>query len=511
MEKKKTSKFFKNTFILVLAGIVVKIIGAVYRIPITNIIMDTGIGYYQAAYPVYLILLTISTAGLPVAVAKLVSENYALGRIKAAHKVFVESTKLMFALGIISALFVYVFSHQIVGFLQNENSWYSLVALIPALVFSPLMSSFRGFYQGKDNMVPTAISQVIEQLFKLIFGLILTKYALNMYGVAVAAGAAQSGGSIGAFFKYKDYKNEKQLDQSGFMYSDSEVIKNILSIAVPITIGASINPIMDFIDTKLVFMRLTDIGYAISEANDMFGWLKGMATTLINMPQAVSIALSMSIVPLVSACMVKKDFDKMHQTIYSGLKFTCLFAFPCTLGFIALSKPIISLIYYNNSPEAIEGTAELLSILSVSLICLCMIQILTAILQAVGRPEKPVKNLFIGSLAKVVLTYVLTGISFFNVKGAAISTNIAFLLAMVLNYIDLERILDKKYNLLSYALKILAVSIIMALAVRLSYEVLSIKFSLLISTSLSILLGIIVYGALVLLLKLVKIEDFISK
>lgn len=522
MEKKKTSKFFKNTFILVLAGIVVKIIGAVYRIPITNIIMDTGIGYYQAAYPVYLILLTISTAGLPVAVAKLVSENYALGRIKAAHKVFVESTKLMFALGIISALFVYLFSHQIVGFLQNENSWYSLVALIPALVFSPLMSSFRGFYQGKDNMVPTAISQVIEQLFKLIFGLILTKYALNMYGVAVAAGAAQSGGSIGAFFgflfllavfllKYKDYKNEKQLDQSGFMYSDSEVIKNILSIAVPITIGASINPIMDFIDTKLVFMRLTDIGYAISEANDMFGWLKGMATTLINMPQAISIALSMSIVPLVSACMVKKDFDKMHQTIYSGLKFTCLFAFPCTLGFIVLSKPIISLIYYNNSPEAIEGTAQLLSILSVSLICLCMIQILTAILQAVGRPEKPVKNLFIGSAVKVVLTYVLTGISFFNVKGAAISTNIAFILAMVLNYIDLEKILDKKYNLLSYALKILAVSIIMALAVKVSYDILSIKFSLLISISLSILLGIIVYGGLVLLLKLVKIEDFISK
>lgn len=522
MEKKKTNKFFKNTFILVIAGILVKIIGAVYRIPITNIIMDTGIGYYQAAYPVYQILLTISTAGLPIAVAKLVSENYALGRVKAAHKVFRESTKLMFILGIASALFVYVFSHQIVGFLQNENSWYSLVALIPALIFAPLMSSFRGFYQGKDNMVPTAISQVIEQLFKLIFGLMLTKYALKMYGVAVAAGAAQSGGSIGAFFgflfllivflfNYKSYKEEERLDESGFIYDDKEVIRDILAIAVPITIGASINPLMDFIDTKLVFMRLTDIGYTMAEANDMFGWLKGMATTLINMPQAISIALSMSIVPLVSAYMVKNDHEKMHQTIYSGLKFTCLFAFPCALGFIALSKPIISLIYYNNSPEAINGTAELLSILSISLTCLCMIQILTAILQAVGSPEKPVKNLVIGSLVKIVLTYILTGISYFNVKGAAISTDVAFLVAMVLNYIDLEKIVDKKYNLLSYAIKVLAISIIMAVSVKIVYELLSMRFSLLISTSLSISFGIIVYAGLALLLKLVKIEDFITK
>lgn len=522
MEKKQTNKFFKNTFILVVAGILVKIIGAVYRIPITNIIMDTGIGYYQAAYPVYQILLTISTAGLPIAVAKLVSENYALGRIKAAHKVFKESTKLMLIIGVVSALFVYFFSHQIVGFLQNENSWYSLVALIPALVFAPLMSSFRGFYQGKDNMVPTAISQVIEQLFKLIFGLILTKYALKMYGVAVAAGAAQSGGSIGAFFgflfllfvflfNFRKYRAEEKLDKSGFNYGQSEVMKNILSIAVPITIGASINPIMDFIDTKLVFMRLTDIGYTMSQANDMFGWLKGMANTLINMPQAISIALSMSIVPLVSAYLVKNDSEKMHQTIYSGLKFTCLFSFPCALGFIALNKQIISLIYYKNSPQAISGTAELLSILSISLICLCMIQILTAILQAVGRPEKPVKNLIIGSIVKIVLTYVLTGMNIFNVKGAAISTDIAFLVAMVLNYIDLEKILDKKYEIVSYALKVLAVSIFMAACVKISYEILSIKFSLLISTSLSISIGIIVYATLALLLKLVKIEDFISK
>lgn len=202
---------------------------------------------------------------------------------------------------------------------------------------------------------------------------------------------------------------------------------------------------------------------------------------------------------------------KMHQTIYSGLKFTCLFAFPCALGFIALSKPIISLIYYNNSPEAINGTAELLSILSISLICLCMIQILTAILQAVGNPEKPVKNLVIGSLVKIVLTYILTGISYFNVKGAAISTDVAFLVAMVLNYIDLEKIVDKKYNLLSYAIKVLAISIIMAVSVKVAYELLSMRFSLLISTSLSISFGIIVYAGLALLLKLVKIEDFITK
>lgn len=514
-------KFYKNAAILGVAGIIVKIIGAVYRIPVTNIIMDTGIGYYQTVYPVYQILLTISTAGIPVAIAKLVSENMALGRARAAKRVLDLSLKLMFSIGFISAVLVYIFGHQIVKFLGNDNSYYSLMALIPALLFAPLMSSFRGFYQGRENMVPTAVSQVIEQFSKLITGLYLT-YALLPYGLPVAAGAAQSGGSFGAVFGFaflmivflkdkKDFKKQVDGDETGFKYDDRQLLKQIIAIAIPITIGASINPIMDFIDTKLVYMRLADIGYSKELANDMFGWLKGMAQTLINLPQALSIAMSMSLVPLVSRALIKRDIDSMNKTIESGIRFTLLFSMPCAFGFISLSYPIVQFLYYKNPSKTIAGTAELLTILSLGVIFLTLIQVLTAILQGVGRPELPVKNLVAGSVVKVVLTYILTGIPVINIKGAAISTIIAYIIAFSLNYYELKKIINFKYNFKIFSIKLLAICIFMACAASFSYKIFAKISGNLTATFCSICLAGLIYVLMIFMFKLISIEEILKK
>ena len=193
----KDNSFLKGAAILGMAGVVVKILGAIYRIPIGNIITDIGMGYYQTAYPLYVLLLTISTAGFPVAIAKLVSEKRALGDYRSAHKVFKVALLGLILAGILTSIFVLLGAKSIVDYIGNPNAYYSFIALVPALFFVPIMSAFRGLFQGRQNMVPTAISQIAEQFFRVLTGLTLTSLLLGR-GIPVAAGGASFGGSAGA-------------------------------------------------------------------------------------------------------------------------------------------------------------------------------------------------------------------------------------------------------------------------------------------------------------------------
>jgi stage V sporulation protein B len=185
--------FLKGAAILGIAGAIVKILGAFYRIPLNNILGSEGIGYYQTAYPLYVLLLTISTAGFPVAIAKLVSEKRAIGNHKAAHKAFKVAFLGMLIAGILTSIFVFTNAKNIVTKWENPDAYYALIALVPALFFVPIMSAFRGYFQGRQTMTPTALSQIIEQLFRVIAGLMLTYYLLDM-GLPIAAGGASFGG-----------------------------------------------------------------------------------------------------------------------------------------------------------------------------------------------------------------------------------------------------------------------------------------------------------------------------
>ena len=509
--------FAKGAAILGVAGILVKILGAIYRIPLSNIIKSEGIGYYQTAYPFYVLLLTISTAGVPVAIAKLVSEKRARGDYAGAHKVFKVALVALVVLGFITAMIIALGAKHIVSYLGNENAYYALIALVPALFFVPIMSAFRGFFQGRQSMLPTALSQITEQLFRVVTGLGLT-YLLLDRGIPIAAGGASFGGSMGAILGlaiivviYLKRRNSimDEIGQSTYEreYPIGQILKDLLLIAVPITIGAAIAPIMDSIDAALVLRRLQSINYTAAEANALYGDLKGMAQTLINLPQVFSIAISMSLVPAIANASARNSRRETTELVSSGIRMTLLIGMPSAFGLFVLSTPIVSLLYYNNPPETIASVGNLLAYLSMGVIFLTLVQALTAILQGLGKPFVPVRNLFIGAVAKVILTYVLTGIPSINIRGAAISTVSAYAIASTLNLMYVILVAKVKLNLGKIILKPLASSVGMAVVARLVYQVLAGPLGGRPATLAGVFAGMIAYGVLLLVTGTITEED----
>lgn len=499
----KDNSFLKGAAILGIAGVIVKILGAIYRIPITNIIKDEGMGYYQTAYPYYVLLLTISTSGFPVAIAKLVSEKRAIGDYASAQKVFKVALIGLLLGGIFSSLFVFLGARPMVESLGNPNAYYSLIALVPALFFVPIMSAYRGFFQGRQSMSPTALSQIAEQFFRVVTGLLLT-YLLVDRGIPIAAGGASFGGSVGAFAgtlvilvmyfaKRNEINEEVQTSIVNEQYSVANIVKDLLIIAIPITIGASIAPIMDTIDATLVQRRLQFIGFTEANANEMYGQLKGLAQTLINFPQIFSIAIAMSLVPAISDASARKKKKEIEGIIGSGIRITLLIGLPAAFGLFVLARPIINLLYYNNSIETINSTGHILAYLSFGVIFLTLVQSLTAILQGLGKPLIPVMNLFIGALVKVVLTYTLTVVPSINIKGAAISTVVAYAIAAILDLISVRMISKIKLNYSNIFIKPLISSLGMAITVKLGYAFLLTFISDRLSTLLSVMIGALVY------------------
>ncbi|MTI47649.1 putative polysaccharide biosynthesis protein [Sporosalibacterium faouarense] len=512
-------KIIKGAAILGVAGVIVKLIGAFYRIPLGNILTDEGLGYYQMSAPVYIFLLTISTSGFPTAIAKVVSEKRALGKYRESHKVFKVSLVLMTLVGIFTSIFIYFNSHFIASrVIQNENSYYSFIALTPALLFVPIMATFKGYFQGRQTMIPTAISQVVEQLFRVICGIMLAMYLVD-FGLPEAAGGAAFGASVGAIagticiiiiYLFKRKRIISDLDQSldNSIESSRSIAKRLLSIAVPITIGAAIVPIVDFSDVIIVTRRLRSIGYSSIEASSLLGQLGGFAKTLINFPQIFSLALAISLVPAISHALAQKNYNSIKRMSLAGIRLTILIGIPSACGLFILSTPIMKLLYFANDIETIKSSGEILKILSISVIFLTLVQSLTAILQGLGKPHIPVKNLMVGSLVKIVATFTLTGIQSINVKGAAIGTVLAFMVAAILNFIAVKKHTKISINVVNVFLKPILAVITMMIIVWSTYSYLSPILGEKITTILAIIIGAIVYGLILLLSGSITSKDF---
>lgn len=515
----RDNSFIKGAAILGIAGIIVKILGAIYRIPLTNIIKAEGMGYYQTAYPFYTLMLTLSQAGFPVAIAKLVSERRAIGDYKGSYKVFKVALTGLIIGGTLSSVFVFFGSSYIVETLGNSNAYYSLIALAPALLVVPIMSAFRGLFQGRKNMAPTAISQIVEQLFRVIVGLSLAIVLLER-GTPLAAGGASFGGSAGAIFgaivviyiyfrKRKDIHIEIENSIYTKEYTVNNIVKDLLVIAIPITIGSAVAPIMDTIDAGMVLQRLQDINYTEAQANDLYGQLKGMAQTLINLPQVFSIAISMSLVPSISDAFSRRDRNTIRELVSTGIRFVLLIGLPCALGLFVLSTPIIDLLYFSETQEVIQSTGEILAYLSFGVIFLTLIQALTAVLQGIGKPFVPVRNLIIGAVVKVMLTYSLTAVPSINVKGAAISTVAAYAIGSILDLKDVVKYTKIKLDYKTIIMKPLIASIGMAISAFLSYTLLAALIGSKYATIGAILIAMVVYAIMLFISGAIQYDDFL--
>lgn len=512
-EHEQAASFIKGAVLLGVAGVLVKILGAFFRIPLGNFLGPEGMSYYVSAYPMYNFFIVLATAGLPTALAKIISEQRATGHLADINRTFKAGMILMSTIGLVGAIIMFFGADLIVKIIKNEGALYSFKALGPGIFIVSLLAVFRGYFQGHQNLKPFAISQLVEQLGRVIVGYTLAVVLLK-YGQNVSAAGATFGATAGAlvgfiyvfsvFIKFKKRNNYPKESQ------DSEAVKSIfkriLKIAIPITMGAAVMPIMNSIDVMLVMNRLHDIGLG-EKANDLYGMLSGYAATLVNLPQVVTAAIQISIVPAIAGLYVAQNRKTLHTTIESGVRMGLIISLPAAAGLIVLAQPIMELLYPRQIEYA-QTTGSILSILGFTVIFMGLFQVTTGILQGLSLQNRPAINLAVGAAFKIVLTYVLVGIPAFNIYGAAISTVTAFAVATTLNMVTLKKRAAITFPFKRVLLKPMVSTFIMAIAVYTLYSGLSLISISRINTVISVSVGILIYGIMLFALQTFDDADF---
>ncbi len=492
----------KGATILVIAGIVSKVFGAIFRIPLTNMIGAEGQAYYSAAYAVYNLLFVIATAGFPVAISRMVSSRIAEGDFINAHKSYKLAMKVSWALGIVSFLIMYFGAGAIANIYKNPGSEASMKAISLALLFTPLVASMRGYYQGRQDMKPTGITEVIEQMMRVAAGLTLAYMFYRTSLVKAAAGATfgASAGIIAAFAAMmiiysRDKKTRAGLFETSIVRpeTDKKRLKELLAFLIPITIGSSVMPIMFNIDAGIIVRRLLATGWDSEMAEKLYGLMGGYCDPIINLPNIFIDAICISLMPAVTTAFTLKIKRDLDDHIKTGLKTMMIITYPCAIGLIVLAKPILTMLYYKQYDEAVMAVPAL-QILAVSIITLAIMRTFSTSLQGIGKMMLPVWNLLIGAVVKAVVSYILLGIPAININGAAFGSVMAYVTAGILNYRALKKYTDVSLDVKSIFIKPLGAALIMGAAALISYKLLfMVTSSNSISTLISIMFAAFVY------------------
>jgi stage V sporulation protein B len=514
-ENKNT--FVKGVAILGIAGLIGKVIGAFYRVPLTHIIGTDGMGLYQIAYPIYSFLVLLSSAGLPTAISKLVAERIVSGDYRGAHRVFQVAFQVLAVMGIASTAFLAALSYPLAVAVGDARAMLSLLCLSPALLFVSVICAYRGYFQGLQQMVPTALSQIIEQIGKLIFGFALAM-VMGKNGVVYAAAGAVLGVSIseaialvGMIVAYNRHKPQLKKNIRASIRRPKPRFKKVAislaRVAVPITIGSSMMPLVNTLDTAVVIRRLQSIPELSDGATSLFGILTGMINPLINMPAVLTLSLSMALVPAIAACIKRGDQLGTHSTSALGFRMALWVGLPAALGMYLLADPIMHLLYGSQSAEKLLIGGNLLRSMSVAVLFLSLNQTMAGILQGIGRVFLPVRNILIGAAFKLILNFVLVGIPAINIQGAAVGTIACYAVASVLSAIDVIRYTRMKFSIGDFLLRPLTAAVGMGLTVWAFDHFLSPHLGTAIGTLGAVAVGAAVYLLLLVVVRGVKPSD----
>ena len=502
-EGKQTSALLmKGATILVIAGIVSKIFGAIFRIPLTNMIGAEGQAYYSAAYAVYNLLFVIATAGFPVAISRMVSSRIAEGDFINAHKSYKLAMKVSWALGIISFIVMFFGAGAIAAAYKNPGAEASMKAISVALLFTPVVASMRGYYQGRQNMKPTGITEVVEQMMRVAVGLTLAYmfYKTNLQYAAAGATFGASAGIIAALAAMaviyaRDKDSRSKLLEGSIVKdeTDKKRLKELFAFLIPITIGASVMPIMFNIDAGIIVRRLLATGWDPVMAKKLYGLMGGFCDPIINLPNIFIDAICISLMPAVTTAFTLNNKKDLDDHIKTGLKTMMIITYPCAIGLIVLAKPILTMLYYRKYDEALLAVPAL-QILALSIITLSIMRTLQSCLQGIGKMMLPVYNLFIGAIVKAISSYILLGIHDININGAAIGSVLAYVTAGILNFRALKKYTDVSLDMKSIFVRPLIAALVMGAAAIASYKLLYlITSSNAVSTLASVMFAAAVY------------------
>lgn len=519
--------FISGAFILMISNIIVKIIGAAFKIPLVNSIGTESMSYFNSAYNIYILFYSVSTAGLPVAISRMIASSNARGRRNEVKRIFRVSLLLFTLIGAFGTLCMALFCHQFSGLAKNPNLYLSLLAIAPTLFFICIVSALRGYFQGLQNMIPTAVSQVLEAVGKLALGLLFAHYAIsagmNSYqtaafailGVTIGVVASAVYLSLTKLWSRTDSFIPQTTDE---VRTKKSLVKELVWIAIPITISSTIMSLSGVIDTFVVVPRLRAIGFDLETVNKLYGAYTSYAVPLFNMPPNLIYPFSISIIPLLSAYNSRNPGKTATNTIESTLRIASLISLPCTLGLAVLAKPIITLLYKNEvlyineagaKIFAYDLSASLLMILSASVFFVSIIAVTNAVLQSYGFEKYTIFSTLAGIGVKLVSSYILIGIPAVGIYGTPISTCLMYMTIMLLNFYYLVHLTHFKPRLRRTYLKPFVAAILCGGAAACSYYFISQIIPGKFATLLSIGCAGIVYLIALLLLRTLTSSDIL--
>lgn len=514
--KPKKQGFLQGAAILTLGTILVKLIGALYKIPMNRIIGTEGFGHFNVAYSIFSVLLTVSTAGLPIAVSRMISQANTLGNRRQVQKIFHTSLRIFLVIGALCSAVMLIFAPQLANWMEDPDAIYAIAVLAPAVLFLCIISSFRGYFQGQQYMTPTAVSQVIEAVVKLVLGLGAVYIVLGLgFGTPEAAGGAIFGVTAGSvlaavylLFQYRrKHVRLTAADRNSPVLSTRDTAKQLLKLAVPITIGSTGLQIFNALDTKIILGRLQDaIGLTSKAASSLFGTYSA-AQTFYMLPPALITPLAISIIPTVTAALTLNNYREARRTEESAVRMTALIALPCAAGLAVLASPIQK-VAYNYDAETLQVAGPLLAILGVAVVFNCMVSVTNAILQAHGKVTIPIYTTLVGGLVNIITDYVLIGMDSIGIYGAAIATIAYCAVIMFLNIAAMHKSMELPPRILLQFVKPIVATAVMAAGAYFSYEAVQrVIPSTTVSVLASILIACVIYGVLVYAMKIITWYD----
>ncbi len=436
--------FVKSASLMMMATLVAKIIGACYRIPLTNLLGAEGMGLYQLVYPVYALILTASSGALPLAISVLVSERNARGSLNESIKVIGSSFSILVTVGVALGA-VLALSSGLIGYLQGASGVrLGYIAIAPSIALVSGIAVLKGYFQGNHVMFPTALSQLSEAVIKLAVGLTFA-YLLKGRGVEYQVAGALLGVSLSEAVTFiillvlYRRKNPPLKFFIPFKEARSEY-KEILAISLPISVGGMIFPLTQFIDSFLVVNVLkTSIDGAVATAS--YGLFSGPVSTLINLPVSLSLALGVAVVPHLSKNREEHDLYAIRLKTSTAIKLAVLVGVPFTAAFLVMPKELLGFLYGSLSESEISLSAELLQIVAPTVLLLSVMQICTSVLQGLKDTKSPIINLLIGGIVKIVFGVIL--LYTIGIKGVAYAQLIAFFVTTLLNLASIGKLMGK--------------------------------------------------------------------
>ena len=505
------NKFAKNVGILGITGIIIKIIGAIYRVPLAVFMSEDAVAYYSLAYPWYNILIVISSTALPAVIAKLVAEAGANNQLQRQNDVLNASNRLMQYFGVATMLFLVGFANIISSGLGYPESTYSFYVLGIASYFVALNAAYRGFFQGTQRLEFYGISQLLEQIGRVVFGLALVA-ALSGFAMGddFIAAAGTSGALFGAVISWgyvvsrhrKHYKNHTKTTGDF-----KPIYKSILKLMLPIALGASIMPLLSIIDGTLVVWRLRSIGL-VETAAILYSYLSFYSSPIINISQVVFTALQVSLLPMITKSFTQSS-EHIHKQINLGVLLSVALGLPMGLGIAGFAEEIL-LFLYPSKAQITADAAPVLAILGLSIAFLSVYLATTSILQGMNQYKKPVVHLFIGAGIKIISAYILIGIPALNIDGAAYSTLLAYAVAAFLNIRLVYKLTKPTKEVVQKLFFTLVANLLMIVAGKGVFAVLSNTLSMRLNLLVSIFVAVVVYATCIFFGKIVTRHDFES-